>query len=159
MRTQRRALSDRRPTQTRCSLPSRWHGDADSAQGGLQGDRARRVTCLTSLLTHPHLCRRSGVMGTEKITRKSGAVVWPLARSEIARRACEILAELYPGTRWEARSPDVRSRLETAPAAGELELLGAAPDDARAILGGKVARPASGGADKHRLDAGGEQAA
>ena len=80
-------------------------------------------------------------------------------RAAVARRACEILAELYPGTRWEARSPDVRSRLETAPAAGELELLGAAPDDPRAILGGDVARPASGGADKHRLDTSREQAA
>jgi hypothetical protein len=98
-------------------------------------------------------------VSAEKVTRKSGAVVWPLVRSEIARRACEILAELYPGTRWEACSPDVHSRLETASAAREFELLGPAPDDARAILGGKVACPASGGADKHRLDARGEQAA
>ena len=97
-------------------------------------------------------------MSIEKVTRKSGTVVWPLVRSEIARRACEILAELYPGTRWEARSPDVRSRLEAAPATRELKLLGAPPDDPRAILGGKVAGPALRRAEKHRLNASREQA-
>jgi len=81
------------------------------------------------------------------------------ARDAVARRACELLAALYPGTTWAVALPDVGTRSKAPSALRQLNFFRAAPDDMNAIGDGKVARLALRTTHEDSLDAFAKQAA
>jgi hypothetical protein len=57
-------------------------------------------------------------------------------RDRVNRRACQLLAELYPGTVWEVAtgsSPDMSLRGKASAASRKVEPLRAAEDDLHAL--------------------------
>jgi hypothetical protein len=82
-----------------------------------------------------------------------------LADDRVAREACRILRDMYPGASCSRRLPDVRRGCEASAAAGKADRLVAVEDDADAVASRDVPGATLGGSNEHRGDTTRQEAA